>query len=412
MNAAVAAQVKGWCPGALRPMQSGDGLIVRVRPACGAFDLPAAGVLADLAARLGNGHIDLTRRANLQLRGLTEDRLPELHAALGSLGLLDPDTETEAVRNVMVAPLAGLDPAEALDVRPIAAAIERALATDRRLQALPAKFGLMVDGGGAISIAGERADIGLVATGRSLALGLDTPQGSEWLGRVAADRAAAVAIAAAHAFLDNSSRGRMRDLLEASRDKVRAILMPLLSPLDRAPDHGGRRLGLLQGAVGIAAPFGRLEARQLRRLVALAAEAGAPDLRLSPWRSLYIGVRDEAAAQALLEGARAVGLVVDEAEPLLRIVACPGAPDCSSSSVDTRGDARRLAVLAARHGHGGDIHVSGCAKGCARSDPAELVLVGKSGGYWLIRNATTHGPVEGMIGPEEFGTLFEGQADV
>ena len=25
-------EIKGWCPSALRPMQSGDGLVVRVRP--------------------------------------------------------------------------------------------------------------------------------------------------------------------------------------------------------------------------------------------------------------------------------------------------------------------------------------------------------------------------------------------
>ena len=28
-----AFEIKGWCPGALRPMLSGDGLVVRVRPA-------------------------------------------------------------------------------------------------------------------------------------------------------------------------------------------------------------------------------------------------------------------------------------------------------------------------------------------------------------------------------------------
>ena len=123
MNSAASAQVKGWCPGALRPMLSGDGLIVRIRPFCGAFGLEQARGLADLARRLGNGHIDLTRRANLQLRGLLDEHLPELHAELGKLGLLDPDAETEATRNLMVAPLAGLDPAESLDVRPIARAI-------------------------------------------------------------------------------------------------------------------------------------------------------------------------------------------------------------------------------------------------------------------------------------------------
>src|SRR6266568_5904688 len=120
MSAAACIEVKGWCPGALRPMLSGDGLIVRIRPFCGAFSLEQAHGLADLARRLGNGHIDLTRRANLQLRGLVEERLPELHAALGKLGLIDPDAETEATRNLMVAPLAGLDPFEKRDVRPIA----------------------------------------------------------------------------------------------------------------------------------------------------------------------------------------------------------------------------------------------------------------------------------------------------
>src|SRR5258707_6689461 len=140
MSAAACIEVKGWCPGALRPMLSGDGLIVRIRPFCGAFSLEQARGLADLARRLGNGHIDLTRRANLQLRGLVEEGLPELHAALGELDLVDPDAETEATRNLMVAPLAGLDPAEKRGGRPTARAIAEGPATDERLPPLPAEF--------------------------------------------------------------------------------------------------------------------------------------------------------------------------------------------------------------------------------------------------------------------------------
>ena len=107
MSLAATFDVKGWCPGALRPMQSGDGLIARVRPWCGAFSLAQASGLAEIAERLGNGHIDLTRRANLQIRGLREEGLPGLHDALDRLGLLDPDPATEAARNIMVGPLAG-----------------------------------------------------------------------------------------------------------------------------------------------------------------------------------------------------------------------------------------------------------------------------------------------------------------
>jgi precorrin-3B synthase len=196
----------------------------------------------------------------------------------------------------------------------------------------------------------------------------------------------------------------MRSLSEAAFAHVQAAVD--LSPMAAMPSAGGRRLGLLGCAVGIAAPFGRLEAGQLRRLVKLAAGAGAADLRLSPWRTVYFQ-----ADAFVLEQARDAGLIGDDNDPLLQVEACPGAPDCESSSVDARGDARQLATVAARRGWQGSIHVSGCAKGCARSLPSELVLAGRGGAYRLIRNATTRGPVERIIGIEEFETLFDERRD-
>jgi precorrin-3B synthase len=414
MNPAASVEVKGWCPGALRPMLSGDGLIVRIRPFCGAFDLDQARGLADLARRLGNGHIDLTRRANLQLRGLSDEHLPELHAELGRLGLIDPDAETEATRNLMVSPLAGLDPAESLDVRFIARDIAEGLAADARFSALPAKFGLLIDGGGAVSIAAERADVALLAVGTEIALGIDMPSGTQWLGVTSPDAAAAAALTAVRTFLEaagGATRTRMRGLSAAGVAHVRSVLAPMLRPCPVVPPKTGRALGVIGTAVGVAAPFGRLEAEQLRGLVALAEESGARELRLSPWRTVYFGARDAAAATQVVDAARSLDLIVDSHDPLLRIEACPGAPDCKSSSVDARGDARRLAALASAEGYDGSIHVSGCAKGCARSAPSKLVLVGKAGLYRLVRNATTRGPVERIIGAEEFPALFARSRD-
>jgi precorrin-3B synthase len=409
MSVAASIEVKGWCPGALRPMMSGDGLIVRIRPFCGAFSLDQARGLAELARRLGNGHIDLTRRANLQLRGLLDEHMPELYAELGMLGLIDPDAETEATRNLMVAPLAGLDRAEKLDVRPIARAIAEGLAGDQRLRALPGKFGLLLDGGGTVSIAAERADIALLAVEGGIALGLDTPAGTRWLGAVSPDLAAATALAAARAFLDAAGptpRIRMRNLSAGGLAQVRSTLAPMLRSCEVVPATTARRLGAFGAAVGVAAPFGRLEAEQLQRLASLAEAAGAAELRLSPWRTVYFGARDTTAALQAVDAASLFGLIVDSDDPLLRIEACPGAPDCKSSSVDARGDARRLAALVSTNGYAGSIHVSGCAKGCARSTPSELVLVGKGGRYRLVRNATTRGPVERLIGTEDFPSLF------
>ena len=46
--------VKGYCPGALRPMMSGDGLVVRVRPFNGRLRRAQADGIATLAAAHGN----------------------------------------------------------------------------------------------------------------------------------------------------------------------------------------------------------------------------------------------------------------------------------------------------------------------------------------------------------------------
>jgi precorrin-3B synthase len=105
----------------------------------------------------------------------------------------------------------------------------------------------------------------------------------------------------------------------------------------------------------------------------------------------------------LVDGARDIGFIVEAADPILRIDACPGAPACRSSSVDTRRDARRIAARPFT----GSVHVSGCAKGCARSAPADLVLVGEQGRYGIVRHGTTRERPERTIAAEEAGALFD-----
>ena len=69
---------KGWCPGVLRPMASGDGFIARVRPRGAALSFEALAMLARAAGELGNGLADLTTQANIQLRGLDAAGVAEL----------------------------------------------------------------------------------------------------------------------------------------------------------------------------------------------------------------------------------------------------------------------------------------------------------------------------------------------
>ena len=82
-------EIKGWCPSALRPMASGDGLVVRLRPRGGRLSSARASHIAELSSRYGNGLIDLTGRANLQIRGVVAESHEALIEALARLGLVD-----------------------------------------------------------------------------------------------------------------------------------------------------------------------------------------------------------------------------------------------------------------------------------------------------------------------------------
>lgn len=396
------ADVKGWCPGALKPMESGDGLLVRVRPRCGAFSLHSLAELAALASRTGNGHLDLTRRANIQIRGVRRGGLADVWSCLDRLGLIDGNAEAEAIRNVLVSPLAGLDPAEVLDVRPIARALEDALADTPALCALPGKFGFIVDGGGVLPLDGERGDIRLQAVASSgaaeIAIGIDRPDGPAWLRLVRPQDAAAAALRLAAAFLEAprpDRRARMRDVPESAIDDLRSAIEMfgkpaggfILSDASRrrplgAVTHSGRSI-----AVGVAAPFGRIEASALRSICEAARDCGVREARVSPWRALYFAAAGEDVARTLLATAARFGFITDADDPLLAIDACPGAPACRSTALDTRAAAYQLAPMLAGLGCT-SAHISGCAKGCARSRSADLVLVGKGGCFGIIRHDT------------------------
>jgi precorrin-3B synthase len=425
VNRSAAFEVKGWCPGALRPMQSGDGLIVRIRPQSATFSPDQLGVLADAARLFGNGHIDLTRRANLQIRGVSETSLPALQEVIAKLGLLDDNADGEAVRNIVINPLAGLDPTEVRDVRPIGRELARWLVSDQSAWALPTKFGFIIDGGGALSLAQQRADVRLAAVAHgpevAIAIGFETHAGMEWLGSTTPGEAAAAAIEIGRAFIALASREkrqRMRDLSPESVASIRSTMQARLDRLHENPKANAsldRRIGLIElgerFAVGIAAPFGRVETDQLRKLAEVIAAEGIAEIRLSPWRALYAGVSSRQSGQDIVEAAKREGLITDPRDPLLQIEACPGASGCQSTALDTRGDGRRLAALLPRFGFAGTVHVSGCAKGCAKSGPADLVLVGSDGRYGIVRNGTAQDYLAHRLSFAELaadpGTMFD-----
>lgn len=384
---------RGWCPGALSPMRTGDGLLVRVRITGGRLAPAVALRLAEAARRHGNGLMDLSSRANLQIRGVGDSTLPHLLDDLADAGLLDRDAGGEAVRNVLAGPLAGIDPTARVDVSAIAAELEATLAADRDLHALPGKFGFLVDGGGVLPLDGLEADVGIVADEDG---GFRLEAAGRLVGRVAPGRVVAAALGLARDFLRERAPGERR-----MREVAGRLGWTEAAPTGRAVTAlaGFHAFDGEAGFVAAAVPFGRLSADQLGGLATLAGRHGA-GLRLSPWRAVLLAPVPRRHAGTIGAIVEAMGLVVDPDDPRLTVSACPGSAGCASGQADVQKDAVAFArALAPLMGDGKDVsvHVSGCPKGCARRRPATVTLVAEAGLYGLSFHADAAAPREGEL---------------
>ena len=345
-----APKVYGWCPGALRPMMSGDGLVVRIRAPLGRLTSEQAREVADLSMRYGNGVLDLSARANLQLRGVHEASHPALIAALQDLGLVEQDAHAEARRNILMTPFW----AEGDRSHHIALALTEGLAQAEDLP-LPGKFGFAVDAGPAPVLQGTAADIRIEGAGDRLTL------------EVCKDDAAAEALTLARWFLDqggaSEGRGRMHALL--ARSAAPASHTADVEKGASRPAPGQTRSGAL-----VALEFGQINAETF------AALADHGPLRLTPWRMLLIENAQDLAPLP--------GLILDATDARLRVSACTGAPGCLQALSETRALARDLAPHLPE---GTSLHVSGCAKGCAHPKPADVTLTATgTDRFDLIRN--------------------------
>lgn len=362
MSAAPSAPlVQGWCPGALKPMLSGDGHVVRIRPRSGQLTAEQLAAIAALSQRHGNGLVDFSTRANLQMRGVTEASHAPLVEALRGLGLVDASVAEETTRNIQVSPFWR----EGDGTLAIAEGLAAGLAAG---PALPGKFGFAVDTSERPALQSSSADIRIERT-REGGL-LVRADGMETGCPATAQDAAARAVELGRWFLASGGapqgRGRMRRHLASGAilpEAFRGELRPARAAVE--PDAGACAQGFLVGF-----QFGQASAAQLAGLARVATA-----FRATPWRMLLLEGVEHAPAVP--------GLVVAPGDPLMRVFACTGAPGCPQALRETRPLAR---ALAAHLPEGGRLHVSGCAKGCARPEASDFVLTATANGFTVARN--------------------------
>jgi len=143
------------CPGALQLHHAADGALARVRLPGGMISAGQLAALAHAATRFASPAMELTSRANIQLRAITDTgAVADLVAAAGLL----PSQTHERVRNIVASPLSGRVAGRA-DVRGLVTELDEAIRSEPDLAELPGRFMFGVDDGRA-DTSGLAADVG------------------------------------------------------------------------------------------------------------------------------------------------------------------------------------------------------------------------------------------------------------
>jgi sulfite reductase beta subunit-like hemoprotein len=360
------------CPGSLRLHEAQDGWLARIRVPGGLLDAGRLRALAEAAA-LGNGLVDLTSRANVQVRGLPSSAADELAGLLAVAGLL-PSAAHDRVRNIVASPLAGRHPRAVAHTDPVVVAIDRGLCSDPSLADLPGRFLFAVDDGSGLAL-GREADVTLVAHDSrtyELALGRERVAG-----RVSADAAATLAVAAAAEFLRvaEGRAWRIAELPGGAREMARRLCLQSagrfsadgIEPL--APGRTEQRDGRV--AITALIPLARLDGAAL-----LALAESDRDVRIGTERTITIVDVDPAAAGAVERRLRELGLVLERSSGWVGLSACAGLGRCPKALLDVRSAAAARAAVR-RSGDGAE-HWTACERRCGEraGQPVTVTALG------------------------------------
>lgn len=374
---------RGACPTLDRPMQTGDGLLARLRPAGGTFTLHQFRQLTHAAQQYGNGILELSARGSVQIRGLAADTVDPMASEIDAAGISVP-----AGPVIELPPLHGIFADEVADAVAMEQLVRMQLAELLRSAALAPKLSIIVDGGGVFGLAAISADIRLVA----LAPGI-------WVVAIAGDGRSARPIAqgtadqAVHAvgdvlrlLISMGRYKRCRDIASVWRPST-----PRMDALPTACPPGGQAAVVGVHAapdgtttVGLKPRFGQMRAREIAGFLNAIETLGVRDIRPAPGRCLFITGLTPLDAASVQKLAPQHGLSADLHAPSDHIAACSGAGACASGHYATKTLAETIVAGSPTLLDGTlTVHLSGCSKGCAHPRQA-LTIVGTADGYDLI----------------------------
>lgn len=377
--------------------------------------------LAAIAKELTTGYVQITTRANFQLRMIEPKNAPEFLRRIQSVGLTSRGAGADNIRNITANPTAGIDPYELIDVTPFVNQTAQYIINHREFYDLPRKFNIAFDGGGLIGSVEDTNDIGLKA------VKLEQPTGELQpgvyfrvsLGGATGHKAFAqdlgvlvkpadlvkVTMALVRVFIRNGNRGnrkkaRLKHLLETwslaqyldETEKLLGISLPrrpenveLTEHLAGAPTFPHSQVGVFpqkQGGlnyVGVAIPVGQVTSKQMARLAEIAELYGSGEVRLTIWQNLIIPNVTDSYVATVQKAVRKLGFNTVQSNLRSGFIACTGNSYCKYAASNTKGHALEFMAHLDRKislDQPVNIHLTGCPHSCAQHYMGDIGLLG------------------------------------
>lgn len=370
--------------------------------------------IANIAKELTTGYVQITTRANFQIRLIQPKDTPEVLRRIQSVGLHTRGAGADNIRNLTANPTAGIDPHELIDVMPFCHEMAQIILNDRSFYDLPRKFNIAYDGGGLIGAVEDTNDVGARAVKAGgeiffrIALGGAT--GHKAFARdlgvlVKPGDLNKVVSAIVRVYIANGNRGdrkkaRLKHLLEkwTLEQYLEETEKVLGFTLTRAPEekseienrkseiapphsHVGvypqKQSGL--NYVGVTIPVGQITPKQMIRVAEIADLYGSGEIRLTVWQNFIIPNVPDHFVETVKKALRKTGFDTQQSNLRSGLIACTGNAYCKFAQSNTKGHALELADYLDKRiklDRPVNIHLTGCPNSCAQHYMGDIGLLG------------------------------------
>ncbi len=368
-------------------------------------------VLANIAKDYGRGVYDFTTRQAIQFHWLTIDQIPDIYSRLESVGLSTAGACGDITRNIVGNSLAGIDPNELFDTRPIVKEVYDFFQFNEDFSNLPRKFKISISSNvnnasnseiNCLSfvpafkeIDGERVAGFNVKVGGGLSA---VPYLAETLDIfVAPDKTLEVAIAITtlyrdHGYREKRHRARLKFLIaDWGVEKFKEKLIELIGPLpekgeDAQKDwnagyfygvHQQKQVGL--NYIGANIPVGRLTPDDVIEFARISKKYGDGEIRNCNSQNIVIPNIPDENVEAILKEAIFTKFPIAPNKIVGYAVSCTGSEYCNLALVETKNRMKTIAEqldeeisldVPVR------IHMVGCPNSCGQRNIADLGLHG------------------------------------